>query len=200
MQKEASGQSAQSPTDHIEEIQTAEGPMIKRNTKRDSRVRSWLSKLKRSGKHTRSSEDTERTEGGSVGKVGGEHGLYSHYQEATREEEEDVVVDGKPKPSGEEHEREDLDESKNLGGNMEKYLGKEKGEEPASASISSPSMRSSAEIPKSKVGESSVGDDEFEEAKDKFDDEALKTPPEIRIGGRREPSPSKSGSKFTEEL
>ena len=158
--------------------------MFKRNPKRDNRVRSWLSKLKRSNRHApRASSDPEPAATGSPAPPGEKAeadggGLYSHYNEATGEEEEDVT--GARAPNEEKSE-----EQEGL---------------PKSRSISPPSVKSPSESGRGGAGASTVGDDEFEEAKDTFDEGALKAPPDLRVGSHRSESPNKRGSKFMEEL
>lgn len=111
-------------------------------------------------------------------KAEGESGLYSHYKEATKEEDEDV------------------DATHSSG----KVKVKQQDEKARSRSISPPSITSSSDRKKGGLEAGSIGDEEFEEAKDKFDDDALKTPPDIRVGSSRSDSPHKRGSKFMEEL
>ena len=171
------------------EVQTVAGPVqFKRNPKRDSRVRSWLGKLKRSSKHNRSSsfesgatESSTSAKGGEKDDKEGEAGLCSHFQEATHDEKEDGTSGAFDK---------------------DKMGGREEPEKEKERSISPPTPRDSAEMVRGREDNRASlltsNDEEWEEAKDKFDESDLRVPDSVT--GKGEGSPARTSSKFTEEL
>lgn len=169
------------------EVQTMSGPSgvhFKHNPKRDSRVRSWLGKLKRSNKHERTGSHESATTATTTepkeskdykeGKLSGE-GPSSLSQEASKDEK---VEDTPTVISG------------------------GKGKEKKERSISPPTPRDSAEMARGRARQSATSDnDEFEEAKDQFDADDLAVPQTMT--GRTsqgDNSPARTSSKFTEEL
>ncbi|KAL9089553.1 MAG: hypothetical protein Q9159_002505 [Coniocarpon cinnabarinum] len=209
------------------EIQTLSGPrdvQFKRNDKRDSRVRSWLGKLTRSGKtgaraHDDSgSESTVRSKDAKESRPSkesraskeskdnrpsdddsGEDGLYSHFKEASREEEDGLGADDGLSKKKKKQAEPSIDEV--MSGAQVREDNKEREKD---RSISPPTPRDDQDSTRGRVRESIVSNtttDEFEEAKDKFDEDDLK-PPEIPAGrpSQAESSPSRSHSRFIEDL
>ena len=196
------------------EVQKTSGPSaaaagvhFKRNEKRDSRVRSWLGKLKRSSKHDRAAregspstgpisegKEKEIKEEKGEGTSEGDSGLYSRYSDAT-----DI---SRPKSSSS-----GKDDTEPIADG-----GIAKGKAPSSRSISPPTPRArdNAEFDRGRAvsGDSGIreslqttsADEEFEEAKDKFDEGELRIPEPVGGGRASTESPGRTGSRFVEEL
>ena len=181
----------------VEEPSAPNDVQFKRNPKRDSRVRSWLAKLKGGhGKHGRAGSVDSGTMGTASTITEEEPKDRRHsYNPVRKASKEETVSESTPVK-----EQETVPEVSATGDVTMESKDKQR-----ARSISPPSPSPSPPSSPSKRYPTTTSDidDEFEEAKDKFDDDALKAPGELRVTGTRvsmEGSPSRSGSRFHEEL